>query len=73
MSGIGEYLRDPASAAIVAAAITAGFIHTRSRLNNEGKLKLHQYLRPAILNGVMVYFIISMGVAEQEVISQEPF
>ena len=73
MDNIGQYLRDPASAALIAAVITAGFIHGRARLNNEGDMKMHQYLRPAILNGVMVYFIVSMGVAETEVISQEPF
>ena len=70
---LSEYARDPASAALIAAMITAGYIHLKARMIKEGPLKLNQYVKPALLNAIMVYFIISMGIGQQETISQEPF
>jgi|TARA_B100001758_G_C18224997_1_gene512273 hypothetical protein len=68
-----DYLRDPAWAGIVAGGITAGYIHAKSRLNNEGKLPMSSYTKPAMLVAILVFFIISQGVAKRETISSEPF
>jgi hypothetical protein len=73
MEDLADYLRDPFSAALIAAAITALYINVKQRINNEGQLPLHAYTKPAILNGIMVYFIVSNGLALKEPISTEPF
>ncbi len=70
---LSDYLRDPMSAALVAGAITAGYIHVKAQLNNEGKLELNKYAKPAVLNAILVYFIVSNGIGQKEVISNEPF
>lgn len=68
-----DYFRDPMSAALIAAAITAGYIHIKAQLNNEGKLELNKYTKPAALNAILVYFIVYNGIGQREVISKEPF
>ena len=68
-----ETLRDPAGAALVAAIITAAYIHIKAQLNNEGKLPLSSYMKPAALNAIMVYIIVANGVGQKETISSEPF
>jgi len=42
-------------------------------MNNEGTLPTSSYTKPAILNALMVYFIISGGLGAKEKISLEPF
>jgi hypothetical protein len=69
----GEYLRDPISAAAVAAVVTAAYIHLKAKLNNEPVPQTSAYVKPAILNGIMVYFIVAGGMGQKEVISSEPF
>ena len=73
MEDLSEYLRDPMSAAIIAAAITAGYIHIKAQLNNEGKLELNKYTKPAILNAILVYFVVANGLGQREAISNDPF
>ena len=73
MEDLSEYLRDPLSAALIAGMITAGYIHLKAQLNNEGKLELNKYTKPAILNAILVYFIVANGLAQREVISNDPF
>ncbi len=73
MEDLSEYLRDPMSAAIIAAAITAGYIHVKAQLNNEGKLELNKYTKPAILNAILVYFVVANGLGQRETISNDPF
>jgi hypothetical protein len=68
-----DYLRDPTSAAVIAGLITAGYIHFKSKLNNEGKLPLSAYSKPAALVAILVFFIISNGLGKRESISTEPF
>mgnify|MGYP001030162782 FL=1 len=68
-----DYLRDPAWAAIIAGIITAGYIHLKSKLNNEGKLPASAYSKPAFLNAILVFFIVSNGIGGKETISTEPF
>jgi hypothetical protein len=73
MEDLSEYLRDPTSAALIAAALTAGYIHVKAQLNNEGKLELNKYTKPAALNAILVYFIVANGLGQREAISSEPF
>jgi len=73
MEDLSEYLRDPLSAALIAAVITAGYIHLKAYLNNEGKIELNKYTKPATLNAILVYFIISNGLGQKESISTDPF
>ena len=70
---LSDYLRDPVSAALIAAGITASYIHLKAQLNNEGKLELNKYTKPAVLNAILVYFIVSNGLGQREVISNDPF
>jgi hypothetical protein len=70
---ISDTLRDPIGAAAVAGLITAGYIHIRSKMNNEGNLDLNKYTKPALLNAILVYFIVAGGAGKREVISAEPF
>jgi len=73
MEDLSEYLRDPMSAALIAAALTAGYIHVKAQLNNEGKLELNKYTKPAALNAILVYFVVANGLGQREAISNEPF
>ena len=73
MEDLSEYLRDPVRAALIAGAITAGYIHVKAQLNNEGKLELNKYTKPAVLNAILVYFIVSNGLGQREAISNDPF
>ena len=73
MEDLSEYLRDPVSAALIAGVITAGYIHVKAQLNNEGKLELNKYTKPAVLNAILVYFIVANGLGQRETISNEPF
>ena len=73
MEDLSEYLRDPLSAALIAGLITAGYIHLKAQLNNEGKLELNKYTKPAALNAILVYFIVANGLGQREVISNDPF
>ena len=70
---LSDYLRDPMSAALVAGGITAGYIHLKAHLNNKGKLELNKYTKPAILNAILVFFIVSNGLGKKESISSDPF
>jgi|TARA_R110000822_G_scaffold79420_3_gene189906 hypothetical protein len=70
---LSDYLRDPMTAALIAGVITAGYIHAKAQLNNEGKLELNKYTKPAVLNAILVFFIVSNGLGQKEVISNDPF
>ena len=70
---LSEALRDPMSAAVIGGLITAGYIHVKAKMNNEGVLQTHQYTKPAVLVALLVYFIVSQGVDAKESISTEPF
>jgi hypothetical protein len=60
-------------AAMVADGLTAAYIYLKQQLNNEPQKELNAYLKPAVLNAVMVYFIIDQGISQREIISTEPF
>jgi hypothetical protein len=70
---LSEYLRDPVYAGLIAGGITAAYIHLKAYLNNEGKLELNQYTKPAVLVAILVYVIVLNGIGQREVISNEPF
>ena len=70
---LADYLRDPMSAALIAGGITAAYIHLKAHLNNEGNLELNKYTKPAALNAILVFFIVSGGIGQKETISSEPF
>ena len=70
---ISEQLRDPFGAALIAGGVTAGYIHLKAKMNNEGTLPTSSYTKPAILNALMVYFIVSGGLGAKEKISLDPF
>ena len=70
---LAEQLRDPFGAAVIAGGITALYIHMKAKLNNEGVLANHQYFKPAILVGFLVYFIVSQGNGKPECISSDPY
>ncbi len=61
-----EYLRAPWSAALIAALVTAAYIHFKTKLNGTKELPNHEYVKPAFLVGVLVYFIIHLGNSEAE-------
>jgi hypothetical protein len=68
-----DNLRDPIFAACVAAALTAGYLYMKARMNNETALTTSAFAKPAILNGIMVYLIVSYGMAKKERIMTDPF
>ena len=73
MEELGSYLQKPLYAAIFAAIATAGYVHFKNKLNNEKPLTNSDYMKPAILVAILVYFIVSTGVDAKEKISTEPF
>lgn len=70
---LSGYLREPMSAALIAGLITVTYIHLKAYLNNEGKLELNKYTKPAVLNAILVFFIVSGGIGKKETISSDPF
>jgi hypothetical protein len=67
-----HYLREPMSAAGIAAAATIAYIHVKATMNKE-KIPNSAYFKPAFLVGLLVYFIVSQGIGSHESISTEPY
>jgi hypothetical protein len=68
-----DYLRDPAWAALFAAAVTIAYIHAKAHINNEQPPKTSVFMKPAALVGILVFYIVQNGVAGKEPILTEPF
>jgi len=68
-----KYFREPLSAAATAAAITAGYIFFKGKMNGQGKLKNSDMMKPAFLVALLVYFIISQGVGQGDAVSKDPY
>jgi hypothetical protein len=68
-----QYLREPLSAAAIAGAITIGYVIIKARMNGEGKVKNSEFMKPAFLVALLVYFIVQQGQGAHEVIMKEPF
>lgn len=66
-------LKDPTIAAAVAAVITTIYIYVKNRLNNQTGLPNSVYFKPAALNAILVYFIVSYSGAKNEQIMTEPY
>lgn len=56
-----QYLREPFSAAVIAAAITIAYVYSKAKMNGETKIKNSEMAKPAFLVGLLVYFIVSQG------------
>jgi len=68
-----QYCREPFSAAIIAAAITALYVFAKGKMNNEGKTKNSDYFKPAFLVGLLVYFIVSQGQGDSGPVMKDPY
>ena len=70
---VEDLIREPAGAAILAGGATAIYIHFKAKLNNESLPNTSQYVKPAVLVAILVYFITMYGMGQKERISSEPF
>jgi hypothetical protein len=70
---VEDLIREPAGAAILAAAATAIYIHFKAKLNKEALPTTSQYVKPAVLVAILVYVITMYGMGKRERISSEPF
>ena len=68
-----QYMREPFSAAAIAAGIVVAYIYFKAKMNNEGKVKNSDYFKPAFLVGALVYFIVSQGQGDSGPVLKEPF
>lgn len=68
-----QYFREPASAAVIAAAAVVAYIYLTSKMNNDEKMKNSDYFKPAFLVGVLVYFMVSQGQGDSGPVLKEPF
>ena len=68
-----ELLKEPIAAAIFAAAVVGGYIMCKAKLNNKKAPSNSEIIKPGVLIGLLVYFIVSQGNAAKEIISTEPF
>jgi uncharacterized membrane protein YphA (DoxX/SURF4 family) len=68
-----QYFQEPSSAAVIAAAVTIGYIFIRAKMNGDGKIKNSDYFKPAFLVGLLVFFIVSQGQGSHGSVSKEPF
>ena len=66
-------LKDPTVAAVFAAVITAGYIYFKNKINNQPGLPNSTYMQPAILNAILIYFIMSYSGVKNEQIITEPY
>jgi hypothetical protein len=67
-----HYFREPFSAAVIAAAITMGYVYIKAKMNNE-KLKNSSYFKPAFMTALLVYFIVAKGNGHRESLATQPF
>ena len=68
-----QYFQEPTSAAVIAAAVTMGYVFIRSKMNGDGKIKNSDYFKPAFLVGLLVYFIVSQGQGSHGQAMKEPY
>ena len=68
-----QYFQEPTSAAVIAAAVTMGYVFIRSKMNGEQKIKNSEYFKPAFLVGLLVYFIVSQGQGSHGQATKEPY
>lgn len=61
------------NAALVAAAITIGYVYMKNKLNGGEKIKNSEYFKPAFLVAILVYFLTSKSHGSHESRLTEPF
>jgi len=70
---ISDSLKNPLIAALVGGIITMAFIQLVARLNREAPPRNAEMIKPAILNAILVGFIVYMGISQREQIYETPF
>jgi len=70
---LSDSLKDPLSASVFAACVTIGYIYVKAKMNNEPKPENSEYAKPALLIGMLVYFIVHSGLGAKETILSEPY
>lgn len=65
--------RNPVMAAGIAAAATVAYVYLKARMNGQQITQNSEYVKPAFLVGLLVYFIVYQGNAHKESLSPEPF
>jgi hypothetical protein len=73
MDELGNYLREPFTAALFAAAMVIIYIHIKARMNNTGPSKTSDFVKPAILVGALVYFVVQNGMGSREPIMTDTY
>jgi len=68
-----QYLRQPISAAAIAAAVTVIYLMGKNKLNGKANAPNSEYAKPAVLVAILVYFIVAQGSGHRESVSLEPF
>jgi hypothetical protein len=68
-----KYFREPLSAAVIAAGVTAAYVYGREKMNGKGTPKNSEMMKPAFLVGLLVYFIISQGIGQGDAVSSDPY
>jgi hypothetical protein len=61
-----DILRNPYIAAFLAALITYIYLYIKNQVNNED-MTTSDFTKPALLNAIMVYFIVYYGKSERVV------
>ncbi len=70
---ISDSLKNPLIAALVGGIITMAYIQLVARLNREAPPRNAEMIKPAILNAILVGFIVYMGISQREQIYETPF
>jgi len=70
---ISDSLKNPLIAALVGAVITMAYIQLVARLNREAPPRNADMVKHAILNAILVGFIVYMGISQREEIYETPF
>jgi len=70
---ISDSLKNPLIAALVGGIITMAYIQLTARLNREAPPRNADMIKPAILNSILVGFIVYMGISQREEIYETPF
>lgn len=68
-----QYFREPFSAAVIAAGAVIAYTFATKKMNGNEKLKNSDYIKPAFLIGLLVYFIVSQAKGSHEAPLREPF
>jgi len=68
-----HYLRQPVSAAAIAAVVTVIYLMGKNKLNGKTNAPNSEYAKPAVLVAILVYFIVAQGSGHRESVSLEPY